>query len=248
MKGHDEICNSTGCRGEEIISRIHQASMFGNTLWLLLDCYCAKWISSTCLRGPSSPPQIFLRASISVRRDALSDTLPGSRQSIAPRNALLMTPIPLRFDSRDMLNSALVGPDGMVEFTTNTPPDDYAHKRTIILGRSGARAAINWAAKSFVLEGLERPWSQLKKTVGGPLSSCVFLLPSVRDSDQLKWEHTVCRKWRIWNWSETRYTVRYAKDPDGETRYAVRRTREDGSWEVRAVSVHVSLYLIFVPE
>ncbi|KAJ6452034.1 hypothetical protein C8R47DRAFT_1083879 [Mycena vitilis] len=120
-----------------------------------------------------------------------------------------MTPTPLRFESKDMLNSALVRPDGTVEYTTHTELDLYDHKRTTIKGRSGLRAIIDWTAKTFTIGGKERLWTQLKKNMGNPLSS----------------------KFRVWHWSDTRYTVRYAKDHDGEMRYTVRRTQEDGKWE-----------------
>ncbi|KAJ7640028.1 hypothetical protein DFH06DRAFT_630010 [Mycena polygramma] len=137
---------------------------------------------------------------------------PFRPRGITPPSAfpsIMMTPTPLRFESKDMLNSALVRPDGKVEYTTHTELDLYDHKRTTIKGRSGLRAIIDWTAKTFTIGGKERLWTQLKKNMGNPLSS----------------------KFRVWHWSDTRYTVRYAKDHDGEMRYTVRRTREDGKWE-----------------
>ncbi|KAJ6535518.1 hypothetical protein B0H19DRAFT_1271267 [Mycena capillaripes] len=120
-----------------------------------------------------------------------------------------MTPTPLHFESRDMLNSALLGPDGVVEFTTDTQIDLYAHRRTFVSSRSGARAAIDWTAKTFSIEGKQRPWTLLKKNVGGPFTS----------------------KLRMWHWEETRYTIRYARDQEGEMCYTVRPSRDDGKWE-----------------
>ncbi|KAF7345864.1 hypothetical protein MVEN_01608300 [Mycena venus] len=146
-------------------------------------------------------------SSIFIHRDGCY--FGSAAQSRAPTNSFSMTPIPLRFDSKDMLNSALVRQDGTIEFTTNTQLDFYGHKRTTLESRSGARATIDWASKTFIIGGKERLWTQLKKAVGNPLSS----------------------KFRIWNWSETRYTVRYARDHDGEMRYSVRRSHDGLKWE-----------------
>ncbi|KAJ7472889.1 hypothetical protein B0H11DRAFT_1344352 [Mycena galericulata] len=120
-----------------------------------------------------------------------------------------MTLTPLKFEAWDIINSGLVAPDGVVEFTTTTPAGYYIYRQTIIVSLSGLRAAINWHPKTFAIGGIERPWSELKKVIGNPLSS----------------------KFRVWHWSDTRYTVRYARDPDGQMRYIVRQTREDGKWE-----------------
>ncbi|KAJ7636565.1 hypothetical protein FB45DRAFT_1024677 [Roridomyces roridus] len=120
-----------------------------------------------------------------------------------------MSLTPLRFEAWDMLNSTLVAPDGVAEFTVTTPQTYYMQRHTIVTSLTGARAVIKWHPKTFVIGGVERPWKELKKVVGGPLSS----------------------KWRIWKWSEPSYTVKYARDADGQMRYAIRQTREDGKWQ-----------------
>ncbi|KAJ7743679.1 hypothetical protein DFH07DRAFT_979433 [Mycena maculata] len=119
-----------------------------------------------------------------------------------------MTLTHLRFQAVDILNSALVAPDGVNEFTISTAPSYYIYKQTIIVALSGVRGLVNWHKKTFAIGGVERPWAELKKHTGNPLSS----------------------KFRIWHWSDLHYTVRYARDPDGEMRYTVRYTREDGKW------------------
>ncbi|KAJ7107051.1 hypothetical protein C8R44DRAFT_744919 [Mycena epipterygia] len=75
-----------------------------------------------------------------------------------------MASVPLKFEVEDLLNSALVGPDGTVEYTTASETKSKSRgPTTTIVAKSGLRGVIDRRAKTFEIGGATRPTGELKR-------------------------------------------------------------------------------------
>ncbi|KAK7012976.1 hypothetical protein R3P38DRAFT_2721409 [Favolaschia claudopus] len=79
--------------------------------------------------------------------------------------------IPLTFTGDKILETALVGPDNAVHYTTSTTSGVLGRKITTVSGASGANGVINWRDKTFTINGEERNWKDLRSRTGGVFSS-----------------------------------------------------------------------------
>ncbi|KAJ6589315.1 hypothetical protein B0H19DRAFT_1248862 [Mycena capillaripes] len=81
-------------------------------------------------------------------------------------------PIPLTFTDKTILETTVVGPEGTVHYTTtNAKPGWGGRQITIITAASGLVGSINWREKTFVINGVQRAWDDLKSRSGAILSS-----------------------------------------------------------------------------
>ncbi|KAJ7676184.1 hypothetical protein B0H17DRAFT_1238342 [Mycena rosella] len=94
--------------------------------------------------------------------------------------------IALTFGDKQLLQSPVVGPDGAVHYTTSTTRGFRGRKVTTIMATSGAVGTINWREKSFVINGVQRGWGDLKSRSEGIFSSE-----------------------REWNWANRPYSLKY---------------------------------------
>ncbi|KAJ7636572.1 hypothetical protein FB45DRAFT_1024686 [Roridomyces roridus] len=71
-----------------------------------------------------------------------------------------------RFQEKDFLNSAITAPDGTVQYTITTstkPQRKFTRTLTEVSDpRAGSLATINWASKTFTIDGDKRPWKELE--------------------------------------------------------------------------------------
>jgi hypothetical protein len=67
-------------------------------------------------------------------------------------------------NTKDLLNSTLVGDDGALHFTTRTTRVPIrGRKLTTITSASGTTAgAIDWVGKTFILDSMPRKWETLR--------------------------------------------------------------------------------------
>ncbi|KAJ7784865.1 hypothetical protein DFH07DRAFT_947935 [Mycena maculata] len=87
--------------------------------------------------------------------------------------------IALTFVDKDLLKSALVGPDGAVHYTTNTTSGVLGdtnrgflgRKETTITAANGLVGLIDWREKRFVINGVWRGVHGLRSRSGGIFSS-----------------------------------------------------------------------------
>ncbi|KAJ7060376.1 hypothetical protein C8F01DRAFT_1142448 [Mycena amicta] len=118
----------------------------------------------------------------------------------------------LGFSTKDILNSELVDPSGIVRYKTITPDTlnmNLRRKPTTICRGDSDDAVVDWRKRTLVLEGTgPKPWDGLKIRIGWPFSS----------------------KYRDWCWKNKRYTILYARNRDGKMHYTVRYARADGAW------------------
>ncbi|KAJ7291917.1 hypothetical protein C8J57DRAFT_1274184 [Mycena rebaudengoi] len=92
----------------------------------------------------------------------------------------------LTFESKDLLSSQLVGPDGKAEYTTITTTGKFGRlTKTSLHSATGLFGTINWRQKTFVIGGVEYPWYILSTRVGKFNSQ------------------------QEWNWAHQRYMVKY---------------------------------------
>jgi hypothetical protein len=94
--------------------------------------------------------------------------------------------IALTFVDKKLLDTAVVGPDGGVRYTTTTTSGFRGRKITTISAASGLTGYINWREHVFVINGVQREWDSLKSRSGGIFSSCVCF-------DRLWPPETYCR-------------------------------------------------------
>ncbi|KAJ6545483.1 hypothetical protein B0H19DRAFT_999202 [Mycena capillaripes] len=99
---------------------------------------------------------------------------------------------PLTFVDKKLLDTAVVGPEGAVCYTTTTTSGFRGRKITTITAASGLLGFINWREKVFVINGVQREWDDLKERSGGIFSSE-----------------------REWNWGNRPYKLKY-HDSDKE--------------------------------
>ncbi|KAJ7753946.1 hypothetical protein DFH07DRAFT_960017 [Mycena maculata] len=91
------------------------------------------------------------------------------------------------FVDRKLLKSDLVGATGAVEYTTSTTSSYlWGRKVTTITAAGGLVGLINWREKTFIIDGVQRRWDQLKSRPGGIFSSS-----------------------REWNWGHRPYKLKY---------------------------------------
>ncbi|KAJ6537980.1 hypothetical protein B0H19DRAFT_1382590 [Mycena capillaripes] len=93
----------------------------------------------------------------------------------------------LTFTDRDILNGALVLPNGAVGYTISTVKKWLGLKRapTNVVSLDGShQGSINWEVKTFTIDGVKRPIDALKKQVWD------------RNKDE-------------WTWGDTSYTIRF---------------------------------------
>ncbi|KAJ7458148.1 hypothetical protein FB451DRAFT_1372328 [Mycena latifolia] len=94
--------------------------------------------------------------------------------------------ITLTFSDKELLASPVMGPDGAVRYTTSTTQGFLGRKITTIMAASGLVGIINWREKTFMLNGVERKWDELKSRSDGIFSSE-----------------------REWNWANRPYKLKY---------------------------------------
>jgi hypothetical protein len=68
----------------------------------------------------------------------------------------------LTFVDKKLVDSSLVGPNGAVYYTTTTTHGFRGRKITTIMAGSGLVGAINWREKTFIINGVQRKWSDLR--------------------------------------------------------------------------------------
>ncbi|KAJ6545465.1 hypothetical protein B0H19DRAFT_1075772 [Mycena capillaripes] len=92
---------------------------------------------------------------------------------------------PLTFVDKKLLDTVVIGPEGAVYYTTRTTTSGGRnHNITTITAASGLLGFINWPEKVFVINGMQRPWDDLRERWGG-LSE------------------------REWNWGNRPYKLKY---------------------------------------
>ncbi|KAJ6529610.1 hypothetical protein B0H19DRAFT_1192913 [Mycena capillaripes] len=74
---------------------------------------------------------------------------------------------PLTFSKENLIDSAVVGPDGAVYYTTSTTKGLLGRKETTITAASGLLGLINWREKAFVINGVQKEWDDLKERSAG---------------------------------------------------------------------------------
>ncbi|KAK7038565.1 hypothetical protein R3P38DRAFT_2906548 [Favolaschia claudopus] len=77
----------------------------------------------------------------------------------------------LTFADKKLLDTAVIGPDGAVHYTTTTTSGLRGRKITTVGAASGIIGFINWRDKTFVINGVPRSWDDLKSRSGGLFSS-----------------------------------------------------------------------------
>lgn len=112
--------------------------------------------------------------------------------------------IALTFIDKDLLKSTLVGAEGAVQYTTSTTSGFRGRKVTTITAASGLVGTINWRAKTFDINGVERGWHDLKSKSGGIFSSYVLLVLVGESNLMLDGLSE-----REWNWGNRPYLLKY---------------------------------------
>lgn len=84
----------------------------------------------------------------------------------------------LTFLNKELLESTLVDADGAVHYMMRTSSVFIlGRKATTITAATGLVGTINWRAKTFEINGVQRKWSAIKSKPGGLFSSSVLALP-----------------------------------------------------------------------
>ncbi|KAJ7784928.1 hypothetical protein DFH07DRAFT_763541 [Mycena maculata] len=109
--------------------------------------------------------------------------------------------IALTFVAKDLLDSAVVGPEGAIHYSTITSSGMMGRKVTTINSASGLVGMINWREKEFVINGVQRKWDHLKSR-GELFSAYVLLVVLAVDADDSVSE-------REWNWGPRPFTLKY---------------------------------------
>ncbi|KAF8198823.1 hypothetical protein K438DRAFT_1966790 [Mycena galopus ATCC 62051] len=78
---------------------------------------------------------------------------------------------PLTFTDKNFLETAVVGPEGAVHYTTTTTSGFLGRKVTTISSASGLGGCINWRDEAFAINGVVREWDSIKTHLGGLFSS-----------------------------------------------------------------------------
>lgn len=76
----------------------------------------------------------------------------------------------LTFVEKKLLESPVIA-DGTVHYTTSTTTGFRGRKITTITAASGLVGMINWREKTFVINGVQRKWDDLKRHSAGILHS-----------------------------------------------------------------------------
>ncbi|KAJ7346325.1 hypothetical protein DFH08DRAFT_870979 [Mycena albidolilacea] len=78
--------------------------------------------------------------------------------------------IALTFVDENLLESAVVGPEGTAHYTTTTTSGLRGHKITTITAAGGLVGSINWREKLFIINNVERKRDDLHSRKSGLLN------------------------------------------------------------------------------
>jgi hypothetical protein len=86
--------------------------------------------------------------------------------------------IALTFVDKKLLESAVIGPEGVVHYTLDTTSGFLGRKISTITAASGLVGIINWREKLFIINGVQQEWEDLEEKTGGLFSSyAIFCFP-----------------------------------------------------------------------
>lgn len=79
--------------------------------------------------------------------------------------------IALTFVDKKLLESAVIGPEGVVHYTLDTASGFLGRKISTITAASGLVGIINWREKLFIINGVQQEWEDLEEKTGVLFSS-----------------------------------------------------------------------------